>query len=240
MIVIFRKWYFLLACALAFSICYAAGLGARTFFDSKKASLPCNGKTIVLDAGHGEPDGGAVGNSGVREQELNLKISKLVQNLLEQSGMDVIVTRKDEQGIYDSGSTIKQKKRSDMLNREKLMNESKADLFVSIHMNKFTDSKYSGPQVFYSPNNEESKMLAELLQKELISVLLPSSEREIKRATSDIYLLKKAQVPAVLIECGFLSNAAEENKLIDAEYQKEIAWAVYSGIVKYFADLKEA
>ena len=145
------------------------------------------------------------------------------------------MTRADEQGIYDSDGTIRNKKRSDMSNREKLMNDSDADVFLSIHMNKFTDSKYSGPQVFYSSNKEESKELAQILQEELIAVLNPESQREIKKATNDIYLLKKAKVPAVLVECGFLSNAKEEEKLKDEEYQKEVAWAIYCSIIKYFS-----
>ena len=122
-----------------------------------------------------------------------------------------------------------------MSNREELMNQSDADLFVSIHMNKFTDAKYSGPQVFYSPNKEKSKEMAQILQQELIHVLEPESQREIKKASGDIYLLKKAKIPAVLVECGFLSNHAEEQKLLDEQYQKETAWAIYASIVKYFA-----
>ena len=235
MIMILKKWNVLLLSAILFIGVYAAGLWMETFASSRRVSLPCYGKVIVLDAGHGEPDGGAVGKAGVKEQELNLKIAEFTQGFLEQSGMEVIMTRADEQGIQDSGNSIRQKKRSDMSNREKLMNRSDVDLFISIHMNKFTDPQYSGPQVFYSSNHEKSKIMAEFLQSELISILEPASKREVKQATGDIYLLKKAKVPAVLVECGFLSNAQEEQKLLDEKYQKETAWAIYSSIVKYFA-----
>lgn len=238
MIVILKKWNAFLLAAIFLLFVYIMGACVNSFAFSRRVSLPCYGKKIVLDAGHGEPDGGAVGASGVKEQELNLKIAKILQGFLEQCGMEVVMTRSDEEGIYDSDGTIRQKKRSDMTNREKLMNNSGADLFLSIHMNKFTDSKYSGPQVFYSPNQEESKEFAQLLQEELIAVLKPDSEREIKKATSDIYLLKKAKLPAVLVECGFLSNAAEEEKLMDEEYQKEVAWAIYCSIIKYFSKIE--
>lgn len=149
--------------------------------------------------------------------------------------MKVIMTRADENGIQDAGNTVRQKKRSDMMNREKLMNQSDADLFVSIHMNQFTDAKYNGPQVFYAPNGEQSKQMASLLQEELIRVLEPEQRREIKQATKEIYLLKQAKIPAVLAECGFLSNSREEQKLLQEEYQKKTAWAIYASIVKYFA-----
>ena len=234
MIVILKKRNAFLIAAIFFLSVYIAGAIVNSFAFSRRVSLSCYGKKIVLDAGHGEPDGGAVGKTGVKEQELNLKIAKILQGFLEQCGMEVVMTRADEQGIYDSDGTIRQKKRSDMTNREKLMNNSGADMFLSIHMNKFTDSKYSGPQVFYSPD-DESKELAQILQDELIAVLHPESQREIKKATNDIYLLKKAQIPAALIECGFLSNDDEEEKLKDDEYQKKIAWAIYCGIIKYFS-----
>ena len=235
MIVILKKRNAFLLAAIFLLFVYIMGACAESFVFSQRVSLPCYGKKIVLDAGHGEPDGGAVGKSGIKEQELNLKIAKILQGLLEQCGMEVVMTRADEQGIYDSDGTIRQKKRSDMTNREKLMNNSDADMFLSIHMNKFTDSKYSGPQVFYSPNNDESKALAQLLQEELIAVLKPESQREIKKATNDIYLLKKAKIPSALAECGFLSNPQEEEKLKNEDYQKSIAWAIYCGVIKYFS-----
>ena len=235
MILILRKWNVLLLSAIFFISVYCAGLWIENVFGYRQVTLPCYGKVIVLDAGHGEPDGGAVGTTGAKEQELNLKIALLTQEFLEQSGMKVIMTRTDDEGIQDSGKTVRQKKRSDMSNREKLMNQSDADLFVSVHMNKFTDPKYSGPQVFYSLNGEQSEKMAKLLQEELIRVLEPEMHREVKQATGDIYLLKKAKVPAVLVECGFLSNREEEQKLLSEDYQKKTAWAIYASVVKYFA-----
>lgn len=235
MILILKKWNVLLLSAILLIGVFCVGLWAETSFGYRQVTLPCYGRVIVLDAGHGEPDGGAVGVSGAKESELNLKIALLTQKFLEQSGMKVIMTRADENGIQDAGNTVRQKKRSDMMNREKLMNQSDADLFVSIHMNQFTDAKYNGPQVFYAPNGEQSKQMASLLQEELIRVLEPEQRREIKQATKEIYLLKQAKIPAVLAECGFLSNSREEQKLLQEEYQKKTAWAIYASIVKYFA-----
>ncbi len=198
------------------------------------STIPSFGKRIIIDAGHGEPDGGAVGAAGAREQELNLAIAFQVQEFLEQSGAEVIVTRADANSIHDTGSTIRSKKVSDMRNREKIMNESDADVFLSIHMNQFEQSKYRGHQVFYSKNNEQSKTLAVLIQARLIEVLDPPEKREIKQASDDIYLLKKAQVPAVLVECGFVSNPEEEQFLLSEDYQKRIAWGIYTAMIQYF------
>lgn len=198
-------------------------------------ALPGFNRRIVLDAGHGEPDGGAVGSSGVAEKDLNLKITQLLQAYLEQGGIEVILTRADDNGIYDADShSIKQKKRSDLHNRAKLMNQSQADAFISIHMNKFSESRYSGPQVFYSPNEQASEQLARTVQQAMITTLKPESEREVKQAGKEIYLLKQAKLPAVLVECGFLSNSREEKLLQDETYQKQIAWAIYTGLMQYF------
>jgi len=192
----------------------------------------------MIDAGHGEPDGGATGISGASEQALNLDIALLLQELLEQGGMQVVMTRTDASGIFDqSAHTIREKKRSDLSNRESIMNGDGVDLFVSIHMNTFEQSKYSGPQVFFSPNRTESETIASCVQQAMNAGLAPEAPRNVKKAGDSIYLLKKAKVPAILIECGFLSNAREEKLLQEPGYQKKVAQAVYDGITRYFAGL---
>lgn len=236
MVIVFKKSkLFIFLCVFIVSVTFGGYLFSNAPHTTT-STLPTFGKTIVLDAGHGYPDGGAVGISGSQEDVLNLKVTLFLRDYLEKSGVNVILTRKNENGIFDESATsIKQKKVSDMHERERIMNESEADLFVSIHMNKFTDSKYSGPQVFYAPQFEEGKAFAENIQNELIAELKPKMEREIKKATSSIYLLKKAQLPAVLVECGFLSNAEEERLLNTTTYQKKIAWAIYKGITTYYS-----
>ena len=185
-------------------------------------------------AGHGAPDGGAVGDSGVQEKDLNLAVAQRLQKFMESGGVQVLLTRSDDNGIYDISGSIKNKKVSDIKNREKFMKETDADIFVSIHMNKFSEKQYSGPQVFYSVNDDDSKCLAECIQGNMISALSPKSEREIKPADKNIYLLKNATIPAVLVECGFLSNMEEEMKLKDENYQRKLAWAIYCGLIEYF------
>ena len=175
-----------------------------------------------------------MGSAGVLEKDLNLAIAQKLQQFLEQGGTNVIVTRSDDNGIYDVSGNIRSKKNSDLKNREKLMKESSADAFVSVHMNKFPDGQYSGPQVFFSGNNEKSEGLAKQVQSALIEALAPPSSRDVKKADGSIYLLKQAKLPAILVECGFLSNEEEQKKLLDDSYQTQVAWAIYCGILKYF------
>ncbi|MBQ6998751.1 MAG: N-acetylmuramoyl-L-alanine amidase CwlD [Clostridia bacterium] len=189
-------------------------------------AVPVSDKVIVLDAGHGASDGGAVSSSGVTEKDINLKIALRLQKLLEQTGATVIVTRADDNAIAQS-------KRSDMRLRKNIKENSAADIFVSIHMNKFSQSKYSGAQVFYSPD-EKSKVLGEAIQTSMREILNPDNNREAKSAGDSIYILKKSDVPSVIVECGFLSNPEEERLLTQSDYQDKVAWSVYAGITSYF------
>ena len=189
-------------------------------------AVPVSEKVIVLDAGHGASDGGAVGISGTLEKDINLKITMRLKNLLEKTGATVIVTREDD-------SPIAETKREDMKKRKDLKENSDADIFVSIHMNKFTESKYSGAQVFYA-KDEKSKMLGEDIQSEMKAILNPENNRVAKQTDGSIYILKESTVPSVIVECGFLSNPEEESLLTKSDYQDKVAWSVYSGILKYF------
>lgn len=217
--------------ALAVFLC---GVLKAAVFSNQETFLPSEGRTIIIDAGHGSPDGGAVGSTGVLEKDLNLSVARYLQKFFESNGTNVLLTRSDDNGIYDVEGSIKNKKVSDIKNREKLVSESDADLFISIHMNKFPEGKYSGPQVFYSVNDENSELLAKCIQQSMIAALNPENKREIKKADGSIYLLKNIKIPAVLVECGFLSNSIEEQKLIDANYQRQLAWSMYCGIIEYF------
>ena len=198
-------------------------------------TLPMSNKAIIIDAGHGSPDGGASGSSGILEKDINLSISEKVQALIEQSGGVAIITRPDDNSIHDADKhTIRAKKNSDLKNRKNIIDESNADAFISIHLNKFEQSQYYGAQVFYSTNNTKSKKLGEFIQQELVEYIANDNNRKIKPATDDIFLLKKASIPAVVVECGFLSNPEEEKLLQTELYQKKLAWGIYIGAMKYF------
>lgn len=191
-------------------------------------------KRIVLDAGHGLPDGGAIGATGTIESELNIKIAKKVQKLLKKKGYDVIMTREDENSICEDKKGISLRKKIDMQKRLEIINSSGADMFVSIHMNKFSSSSYCGAQVIYSGNYIESETLAGLIQKELHTLPDNKSKRAHLKAPSGIFLLKNAQIPAVIVECGFLSNFDEEKLLCTEKYQNALAKAIAKGIENYY------
>ena len=199
-------------------------------------SLPISGKTIVIDAGHGKPDEGAQSSTGTTEAATNLKIALKLQNLLEQSGTTVILTRSDENAIYDiDAKTLKQKKISDIHNRVKIGNESSADLFVSIHLNKIPQQQYDGWQTFYKQGSEEGKKLAVSIQNNLNEALQKENNR-VAKTIDNIYIIKHVEIPITIVECGFLSNPTEEKKLLEDEYQNRLAWGIYNGIIDYFYD----
>ena len=177
---------------------------------------------------------GAESSNGVTEAEINLKIALKIQQLLEQSGCTVILTRSDENEIYDAGSdTIREKKVSDMKNRVKIGNESSADIFVSIHLNKISQSQYDGWQTFYKTNSEESKKLAVDIQNNLNEAMQKNNSRTPAQLNT-IYLMKYVEIPITIVECGFLSNPEEEKMLQTDEYQDKLAWGIYNGINDYF------
>ena len=163
---------------------------------------------------------------GTTEAETNLKVAIKLQNLLEQSGATVILTRSDENAIYDLDSkTLKEKKISDIHNRVKMGNENQADIFVSIHLNKIPQNQYYGWQTFYKEGNEQSMKLAKSIQTNLNE----SIQRENNRVA-----MKIDNIPISIVECGFLSNPEEEKLLLQDDYQNKLAWGIYNGIMDYF------
>ena len=221
--------------------CLFVSIFAFMFVNSKKdeytvptVSLPISGKTIVVDAGHGVPDEGAESSNGTTEAETNLKIALKLQELLEQSGCTVILTRSDENAIYDLDSkTLKQKKISDIHNRVKIGNESQADAFVSIHLNKIPQPQYDGWQTFYKADSEEGRKLAISIQEALGKAVQTDNNR-VAKSIDNIYIIKHVEIPITIVECGFLSNPEEEKKLLENEYQDKLAWGIYNGIINYF------
>ena len=193
-----------------------------------------NSNTVILDAGHGGFDGGAVASDGTVEKEINLKITLAAAKFLRQSGFNVILTRENDVSTDDvETEKISTRKKSDLKNRLNLMKDYKDAVFVSIHLNKFTTSAANGSQVFYS-RSEESKRLGDCIQKSIVAKLQPENTRVNKLATSSTYLLYNATVPSVLVECGFLSNKSELEKLKDKDYQNKMAFSIYCGILEYF------
>lgn len=193
-------------------------------------------KTVIIDPGHGGPDGGAVGTDGDNEKDINLAISLKLRSFFVAGGYQVIMTRQDDRSIHSPGSnTLREKKVSDIHNRFKIANQHPKALFLSIHQNLYTGSPCSGTQVFYSTNNPDSKKLAQCLQTDIHMLLQPQNDRVIKPAGSNLYILYHAHSPAVLVECGFVSNPAENAKLQDNAYQNQIAFSIYYGTAHFYA-----
>lgn len=177
---------------------------------------------------------GAINSSGIAEANINLKIALKLQNLLEQANATVILTRSDENAIYEIDSkTLSQKKVSDIKNRVKIGNGSEADIFVSIHLNKIPQSQYDGWQTFYNAKNDKGKLLAEMIQSALGEAIDRQNHR-IAKPINNIYIVKNVDIPLALVECGFLSNPEEANLLTQDEYQDRLAWGIFIGITNYF------
>lgn len=192
------------------------------------AESETRGRIIVIDPGHGGEDGGAVAPDGTVEKKLNLQFAKAIDELCGLFGIDSVLTRDSDTLLYDKYSELDdytgKKKVYDLKNRLRFANECGEEaIFLGIHMNKFSDGKYSGTQVYYSPNSADSFTLAEALQGKIKASLQPENERAVKKAGSSIFLLKRLQIPSVLAECGFLSNEAETTRLNSAEYKKEFS-----------------
>lgn len=209
------------------SVLFIFFIGVLIFYSLKvEAVMPLTGKTIIIDPGHGlEDPGTSYGN--VYEKDINLSISLMLEKELGSMGAEVILTR---DGDYDlSTPNARYRKKSDFDNRIKLINESNADLYLSIHLNYLSDSSYFGPQVFFTMEN---KTLAESIQNSMNEYT--KSTRGVKKIPTDTYMYNKLKVPGVLIECGFLSNHKERELLQKEEYQNELAKSIVKGVLEYF------
>ncbi|MCX7772088.1 MAG: N-acetylmuramoyl-L-alanine amidase [Clostridia bacterium] len=202
-----------------------------------EASKSNNGPVVVIDAGHGGEDPGVVSQySGLAEKDLNLHIAQLVKAYLEQDGYTVIMTRDADALQYSPGTTnITDKRRQDLTKRKKIIDESNADIAVSIHMNGFSDTQYSGAQTFFPPSSVESERLAKSIQNAVVANVDPSNKRVALVKKERIVILRDLKVPTALIECGFVSNPDEEKKLNTPEYQELLAKGIKLGIDSYFA-----
>lgn len=189
---------------------------------------------IIIDAGHGGEDGGAVGRDGVLEKEINLSVSNDLYDLLTFFGFEAEKTRRGDGALTNEGDTVKERKYNDMKMRLDIFNSSDNNVIISVHQNQFSDSSSHGTQVFYSPNNEKSLQLADSIKFTVKKLMQPDNERQSKPAGNGIFLLKNTDQPAVIVECGFLSNAAECEKLTDKDYQKQMAFSIATGFTDFY------
>ncbi len=220
---------------LLFLILLMALLITTLIYGSRRAmmtmNVPSTKKVIVIDPGHGGIDPGAVSRSGILEKDINLKIALYLREYLEQSGSIVILTRDKDMGLYSANSS--NKKREDLKNRKNIVRETNPDIFITIHLNSFTQSQYNGAQTFYPLDNPSGKRAAVLIQEELINALDKSNTR-VALSKDNVYIINELSIPTVLVECGFLSNAEEAKSLNDSKYQRKIAWAIYVGLQDFF------
>lgn len=208
------------------------GTGDGGFFRRTGAGDFAQTQTVILDPGHGGADGGAVGVNGTAEKELNLAIALKLRDMLTLQGFTVYMTRETDEMTCDPGLTgIAARKRSDMHNRLALMEEHPEAIVLSIHQNQFEQSRYHGAQMFYGRGNPLSAQLAQSIQDAFVSLLQPENERQIKQGEENLYLLWQAENPIVLIECGFLSNPEECEKLCSDEYQSQVAFTILAGLM---------
>lgn len=189
-----------------------------------------NRPVVVIDSGHGGNDPGKVGVDGSLEKEINLQIARQLQAYLEASDVEVVMTREDDRGLYESRDS--HKKMADMKNRCAAIEKAKPALVISIHQNSYHDESVSGAQVFYYKDSEKGKKLAELIQKRFDFVLKENNRRQAK-ANGNYYLLLHVAQPIVIVECGFLSNWKESAVLNSGEYQNRIAWTIHMGVMEY-------
>lgn len=228
-----KKIITMVAIAL-FLIGLSTAVGIKTFnvFNEKEQNperlIPkC---TIVIDAGHGGFDPGKVGVNNALEKEINLAIAVKLKTLLEQNDVQVIMTRETDEGLYQESDS--NKKNSDLKKRVEIINSSDAVIAVSIHQNSFPQESSKGAQVFYHSKSQEGKILSEIIQEQIKESIGDGNHR-VAKSNESYYMLKKTEIPLVIVECGFLSNWKEAELLVDDTYQAKMAWAIHLGIMNY-------
>ena len=210
----------------------AAEFYGKNLLKIQADALPYD-KIIILDAGHGGEDPGAVADGGIYEKDLNLQITLKIGRILEEKGYIVVYTRTDDKLLYKEEENVKGiRKISDLKNRCKFADRYPGSIFVSIHMNSFGSSKYSGLQVYYSLDNQQSLSLANSVQERVVNDIQNSNKR-VTKPGKDMYILEHISNPAILIECGFITNQEELKKLSEKEYQKQLSFSIVCGIIDY-------
>ena len=223
-----KLWLSFICFLLVVAICfiYIGAINVINVVNTINSPRP----TIIIDAGHGGFDGGA-SVSGVLEKDINLSLALYLKDLLSMLNYDIIMVRTTDKAVHTCGESIRDKKISDMQNRLSIIKSHPDALFISLHLNKYSTSGPRGLQVFYSPNNENSALLAQNIQLSVKDILQKENHRKIKRATKDTYLLYNAPSPAVIVECGFLSNETDFKNLTNDIYQHKLCFAIMCGII---------
>ncbi len=231
-----KKLYFLIIPVVICAIVLTSSFG---FYDNNSTQadtkLTTSIPTIIIDPGHGGFDGGALTNDGFPEKDINLAVSLYLKKILDLWGYNTVITRESDISLEDDGlTTIRQRKKSDIHNRMAIMESIDNAVFVSIHQNHYSVERYSGAQVFYSRNfSAQSAVLAENIQESVVSMLQPHNTRLVKECGDSVYLMYNAAKPAVLVECGFLSNNEEAELLKTDAYRQKMAYCIAIGIQDY-------
>ena len=230
------KWVAAL-CVAAVTLCGTLGAARRIHLVSAEIKpLPI----ILIDAGHGGFDGGAVAPDGTAEKDINLAISLRLDALLRAMGYQTEMVRSTDTSVDTDGSTLRERKRSDIFNRYALMEKNRDCIYLCVHQNFYSGASSHGAQVFYTSQNAQSKGLAESIQARIVESVQADNHRKIKPCTKDVYLIYHAPCTAVLIECGFLSNPTDLKNLKDSDYQGKIAFAIVDGLTKYLYGSEES
>ena len=205
---------------------------------SETWSNPLSGKTIVIDPGHGGPDGGAVGKDGTEEKDIALEVSKMLKDYLQQTGALVYLTREEDKDLASHDTKgLSRRKSEDIRKRLSFIEEKQADFFLTIHLNALPQERWDGAQTFYYAKYDESKHLARMIQAEITRNL--ENTNRVALPINGVYLLKHAKVPGALVEIGFLSNEAERELLKQTNYQQQMAGSIYNGILRYVTEEAE-
>lgn len=223
----------LVALALSVLIFVSSLLINKISVSSSNTIINENLPIIIIDAGHGGEDGGAIGIDGTCEKDINLQISLKINDILSLFGYKTHLIRTVDTSVHTTGNTVRERKVSDIHNRADTMNLYENCIYLSIHQNKFGDSRIWGTQTFYSANSDESREIAQFIQTAVSAQLQPDNKRKIKKSGTSIFVLYNATKPAVMVECGFVSNQEELNQLKDNTYQNNMALSVVSGIINY-------
>lgn len=226
-----KKLYFCLA--LTVLLVLACGLGIYSVTKVMNSLHTPASPVIIIDAGHGGMDGGATGVSGALEKDINLSIAHKLCSLAQLGGYNAIMVRSSDRSVHEEGITgVRKQKVSDIHQRAALAKKYPEAVFISIHQNYFPQQSSWGTQVFYSTENEHSRILAQKIQDNIREALQPDNKREIKAAGNNIYLLNHMDNPAVMVECGFISNAEDCQRLLQADYQQQLAFKILQSVTE--------